>query len=318
MDVGDVGAGAGGQDRGGVDLRAARLGIGLHQPGEGDDAAMPRPHPVGLRPSSAVAPPLVEAGGRDQRAAMAHRGLERRLLGRRLGARVEKRRQLVRVLRPAGDQAPAHQQRAAVGQVRAGLAPRCRRSPAGSAASARCCSAAENPRRRAARRTLRISSGVAVSAKRPHILLSMPLDSSGTRWRLEAAPGKTRPVENRPHDSHDRTNRSSPPSRSRCSTATACCSSGAAARRRAGSMPFPAGASKPARRWRRRRGASSPRKPGWRSASSRRWCGVPVEGDDVDYDLQVFFGRYAGGEPVAADDADEAASSRSPRWKRCR
>ena len=34
---------------------------------------------------------------------------------------------------------------------------------------------------------------------------------------------------------------------------------------------------------------------------------VPVEGDGVDYDLQVFFGRYAGGEPVAADDADEAS-----------
>ena len=33
---------------------------------------------------------------------------------------------------------------------------------------------------------------------------------------------------------------------------------------------------------------------------------VPVEGDDVDYDLQVFFGRYAGGEPIAADDAAEA------------
>ena len=33
---------------------------------------------------------------------------------------------------------------------------------------------------------------------------------------------------------------------------------------------------------------------------------VPVEGDDVDYDLQVFFGRYVGGEPVAADDAAEA------------
>ena len=33
---------------------------------------------------------------------------------------------------------------------------------------------------------------------------------------------------------------------------------------------------------------------------------VPVEGDEVDYDLQVFFGRHAGGEPVAADDAAEA------------
>jgi 8-oxo-dGTP diphosphatase len=33
---------------------------------------------------------------------------------------------------------------------------------------------------------------------------------------------------------------------------------------------------------------------------------LPVEGDEVDYDLQVFFGRYAGGEPAAADDADEA------------
>jgi len=33
---------------------------------------------------------------------------------------------------------------------------------------------------------------------------------------------------------------------------------------------------------------------------------VSVEGDEVDYDLQVFFGRHVGGEPVAADDADEA------------
>jgi 8-oxo-dGTP diphosphatase len=34
---------------------------------------------------------------------------------------------------------------------------------------------------------------------------------------------------------------------------------------------------------------------------------VRAEGDEFDYDLQVFFGLYAGGEPVAADDADEAA-----------
>ena len=33
---------------------------------------------------------------------------------------------------------------------------------------------------------------------------------------------------------------------------------------------------------------------------------VTIEGDEVDYDLQVFFGRYAGGEPVANDDAAEA------------
>lgn len=33
---------------------------------------------------------------------------------------------------------------------------------------------------------------------------------------------------------------------------------------------------------------------------------LPVEGDDVDYDLQVFFGRHIRGEPVAADDAAEA------------
>lgn len=31
-----------------------------------------------------------------------------------------------------------------------------------------------------------------------------------------------------------------------------------------------------------------------------------VEGDSVDYDLQVFAGAHAGGEPAAADDADEA------------
>lgn len=34
---------------------------------------------------------------------------------------------------------------------------------------------------------------------------------------------------------------------------------------------------------------------------------LPVEGDEVDYDLQVFFGRYTSGEPVAADDAAEAS-----------
>lgn len=33
---------------------------------------------------------------------------------------------------------------------------------------------------------------------------------------------------------------------------------------------------------------------------------LPVEGDEVDYDLQVFFGRHIGGEPIAADDAAEA------------
>lgn len=33
---------------------------------------------------------------------------------------------------------------------------------------------------------------------------------------------------------------------------------------------------------------------------------LPVEGDEVDYDLQVFFGRHVAGEPVAADDAAEA------------
>ncbi|MEW9806685.1 NUDIX hydrolase [Mesorhizobium sp. ZMM04-5] len=33
---------------------------------------------------------------------------------------------------------------------------------------------------------------------------------------------------------------------------------------------------------------------------------MPVEGDEVDYDLQVFFGRHVAGEPVAADDAAEA------------
>lgn len=34
---------------------------------------------------------------------------------------------------------------------------------------------------------------------------------------------------------------------------------------------------------------------------------VHVEGDDMDYDLQVFFGLHMDGEPVAADDAAEAA-----------
>jgi 8-oxo-dGTP diphosphatase len=34
---------------------------------------------------------------------------------------------------------------------------------------------------------------------------------------------------------------------------------------------------------------------------------VHVEGDAVDYELQVFLGDYAGGEPQAASDADAAA-----------
>src|SRR5687768_10103190 len=34
---------------------------------------------------------------------------------------------------------------------------------------------------------------------------------------------------------------------------------------------------------------------------------VHVEGDAVDYNLQVFAGTYCGGEPLAASDADEAA-----------
>ncbi|MCX7304621.1 MAG: NUDIX domain-containing protein [Hyphomicrobiales bacterium] len=34
---------------------------------------------------------------------------------------------------------------------------------------------------------------------------------------------------------------------------------------------------------------------------------LQVAGDDIDYDLQVFFAHYAGGEPVADDDAEEAA-----------
>lgn len=38
-----------------------------------------------------------------------------------------------------------------------------------------------------------------------------------------------------------------------------------------------------------------------------RLARLRVEGDDVAYDLQVFFGLHAGGEPVGADDADEAA-----------
>ncbi len=34
---------------------------------------------------------------------------------------------------------------------------------------------------------------------------------------------------------------------------------------------------------------------------------VRAEGDEFDYDLQVFFGHHVDGEPVAADDAAEAA-----------
>ncbi|MBX3581404.1 MAG: NUDIX domain-containing protein [Rhizobiaceae bacterium] len=34
---------------------------------------------------------------------------------------------------------------------------------------------------------------------------------------------------------------------------------------------------------------------------------VRAMGDEFDYDLQVFLGHYTGGEPVADDDADEAA-----------
>jgi 8-oxo-dGTP diphosphatase len=34
---------------------------------------------------------------------------------------------------------------------------------------------------------------------------------------------------------------------------------------------------------------------------------VLIEGEIANYDLQVFAGGYAGGEPLAADDAEEAA-----------
>ncbi len=34
---------------------------------------------------------------------------------------------------------------------------------------------------------------------------------------------------------------------------------------------------------------------------------VRAQGDECDYDLQVFFGLHVDGEPVAADDAAEAA-----------
>jgi hypothetical protein len=34
---------------------------------------------------------------------------------------------------------------------------------------------------------------------------------------------------------------------------------------------------------------------------------VRAVGYEFDSDLQVFFGRYAGGQPVAADDAAEAS-----------
>ena len=34
---------------------------------------------------------------------------------------------------------------------------------------------------------------------------------------------------------------------------------------------------------------------------------VFIEGEAADYDLQVFAGQYASGEPLAASDADEAA-----------
>ena len=81
---------------------------------------------------------------------------------------------------------------------------------------------------------------------------------------------------------------------------------GAVARLRSATMPFRAGASKRAKRWKKPRGANSPRKPGLSPAMLSPLVRVPVEGDEVDYDLQVFFGRYAGGEPIAADDAAEA------------
>ena len=35
-------------------------------------------------------------------------------------------------------------------------------------------------------------------------------------------------------------------------------------------------------------------------------CRVHIEGEIADYDLQVFLGRHAGGEPKADSDADEA------------
>ena len=173
------------------------------------------------------------------------------------------RRQIVRILRPGRDQAPARQHRAAVGQVRAGLAP-----VAGDDQQDRLRRRDVVARRkildaRRARKTLPISSGLAVREKRPHIFALMPLDSSGTRWRLETgrqglAGGKTAR-----HDTDDRTKQIIP------AVSVALQHDDRLLLVRRGqralarlSMRFPADASKRAKRWRKPRGANSPRKPG--------------------------------------------------------
>ena len=45
---------------------------------------------------------------------------------------------------------------------------------------------------------------------------------------------------------------------------------------------------------------------GLRAAEMAPLLSIRIEGEEADYDLQVFSTRHAGGEPTPGDDADEA------------
>ena len=85
---------------------------GLPQRREGEEATI-RPaeeiRPVLLPAALAEAVPFVEPVGRHQAAPSGEGGAEGRLLGRALAADVDDQREVLGILDPAGDEAPAHQ-----------------------------------------------------------------------------------------------------------------------------------------------------------------------------------------------------------------
>ena len=159
------------QDGAGVDLGAARLGPGLHQAGEGDRACR-----AAAAPNRAATCSSRCASIRRSRTPGSARGDGAWPPGTRPCSAAVSERALNSSGSSAGffAQPGISPQRTSSARRSGRLEPRSRRGPAdrpaGSAASARCCSAAENPRDRRAPNSASTSSGVAVSANRPHML----------------------------------------------------------------------------------------------------------------------------------------------------
>src|SRR5690606_33611695 len=77
----------------------------------------------GLWTAPALAPPFIESGSRHERAPMAHGRAKTRFIRCGFTTGIDKKRHLLRVLRPGRQKPPAHKQRAPVRHVRTGRAP---------------------------------------------------------------------------------------------------------------------------------------------------------------------------------------------------